>query len=71
MSTENVPTKKARGFAAMDKAVVAEIARKGGIEAHKRGTAHRWDTDAARAAGKLGGQACHRRKAAAQKPEAA
>jgi hypothetical protein len=40
--------KKRRGFAAMDRAAVRAIARKGGVAAHERGTAHRFTTEAAR-----------------------
>lgn len=32
-----------------------DVARKGGIAAHKQGTAHEWTSDEARAAGRKGG----------------
>lgn len=45
-----------RGFASMDKSKQKQIASKGGIAAHKKGTAHEWNSEEARAAGKKGGQ---------------
>lgn len=52
--------KSRRGFASMDPAKVAEIARKGGAAAHAAGTAHKFTKDEARAAGAKGGRARHR-----------
>ena len=49
-------TGKGRGFAAMDKNKQRVIASKGGIAAHKKGTAHIWTSEEARNAGKLGGR---------------
>lgn len=46
-----------RGFAAMSPEKRREIASKGGKAAHKKGTAHQWDSAAARKAGRKGGQA--------------
>ncbi len=43
------------GFATMDPAKQREIARKGGRAAHEMGTAHRFSSDEAKAAGKKGG----------------
>jgi hypothetical protein len=54
--------RKARGFAAMDRAIVAAIARKGGVAAHVKGTAHVWTSDEARAAGSKGGKQTHANK---------
>lgn len=60
MDSPDAPTpKKRRGFAAMDPKLVAEIARKGGIAAHRAGTAHEFTQDEARAAGRKGGKATH------------
>jgi len=39
----------------MDPERQREIAREGSRVAHERGTAHKWDSEAARAAGRLGG----------------
>jgi len=70
-STEGVqepvqrPSKR-RGFAAMDRALVAEIARKGGRAAHEAGTAHEFTSDEARAAGRKGGRATHANRRAAK-----
>jgi general stress protein YciG len=57
--------RRPRGFAAMDRKLVSEIARKGGKAAHTAGTAHEFTSDEARAAGSKGGRATHakRRKA--------
>jgi uncharacterized protein len=51
-----------RGFASMDRGKQREIASKGGRAAHQKGTAHEWTSDEARAAGRKGGMASHRRK---------
>jgi general stress protein YciG len=60
-----VRPRRPRGFAAMDRKLVSEIARKGGKAAHTAGTAHEFTSDEARAAGSKGGRATHakRRKA--------
>ena len=44
-----------QGFAKMSPERQREIARKGGIEAHRKGTAHEWTTEEARKAGSKGG----------------
>jgi general stress protein YciG len=49
-----------RGFAAMSKDRVREIASKGGKSAHLAGTAHVWTPEQARIAGKRGGIAPHK-----------
>lgn len=49
-----------RGFAAMDREKVRAIATKGGKAAHAAGTAHRFTSEEATAAGKKGGTAPHR-----------
>lgn len=58
------PTKprRPRGFAAMDRSRVSEIASKGGKAAHAAGTAHQFTSDEARAAGHKGGVAPHVRR---------
>lgn len=48
---------KLRGFAAMDRAKVREIASRGGKQAHIQGTAHQFTSEEARAAGSKGGKA--------------
>src|SRR3981081_3347991 len=55
-------TKRPRGFAAMDRKVVSEIARKGGKAAHSAGTAHEFTSDEARVAGRKGGRATHAKR---------
>jgi len=57
--------KSKRGFASMDRKLVSEIARKGGKAAHVAGTAHVFDSEEARAAGRKGGTTTHARKRAA------
>jgi len=48
--------KKKRGFALMNPEEQRKIASKGGRAAHRKGTAHEWDSQEAAAAGRLGGQ---------------
>jgi general stress protein YciG len=48
--------KERRGFASMSPEKQREIASKGGRAAHRKGTAHEWSSDEARAAGRKGGQ---------------
>jgi general stress protein YciG len=59
--------RKPRGFAAIDRNLVREIARKGGKAAHAAGTAHEFTSEEARVAGRKGGQATHANRRA---PEA-
>jgi general stress protein YciG len=47
---------KGRGFASMSKDKQRMIASKGGRAAHAKGTAHKWTSDEARKAGRLGGK---------------
>ena len=65
-SPENPPAepkaRKPRGFAAMDRKLVSEIARKGGKAAHTAGTAHEFSSDEAREAGRKGGRATHEKR---------
>lgn len=53
-------SRRPRGFAAMDRAKVREIASKGGRAAHACGTAHQFTSEEARRAGMKGGSAPHR-----------
>lgn len=50
------PRGSERGFAAMDAERQREIASMGGRAAHRRGTAHEFDSEEARAAGRRGGE---------------
>ena len=63
-SATGTPTepRKRRGFACMDPERVRLIASKGGRAAQAAGTAHRFTTEEARAAGKKGGNAPHARR---------
>ena len=60
-SGESKP-KRPRGFAAMDRKLVSEIARKGGKAAHSAGTAHEFTSEEARVAGRKGGRATHAKR---------
>jgi general stress protein YciG len=53
--------KQKRGFAVMEPNRVRELARRGGVAAHRVGTAHEFSSDEARAAGRKGGLAAHLR----------
>lgn len=59
---EEAPRPRRRGFAAMDRDRVKQIASKGGRAAHAAGTAHQFSSDEARVAGKKGGEAPHVRR---------
>lgn len=63
-TTNEAPPKprRPRGFAAMDPALVSEIARQGGRAAHAKGTAHEFTSDEARDAGRKGGRATHAKR---------
>jgi uncharacterized protein len=61
-TAENPKPRRPRGFAAMDRSKVSEIASKGGKAAHAAGTAHQFTSDEARSAGKKGGVAPHVRR---------
>ncbi len=61
-ATEQPKPRKPRGFAAMDRTKVSEIASKGGKAAHAAGTAHQFTSDEARNAGRKGGVAPHVRR---------
>jgi len=51
-----------RGFASMDPTRQKELASKGGKAAHAKGTAHEWDSESAREAGRKGGLRSHVRR---------
>jgi general stress protein YciG len=61
-STPEQKPRRPRGFAAMDRSKVSEIASKGGKAAHAAGTAHQFSSDEARNAGRKGGVAPHVRR---------
>lgn len=46
-----------RGFASFSTQKRKEVARKGGLEAHRRGTAREFNSDEARVLGHMGGKA--------------
>ena len=54
-----------QGFASMaDKALQREIAKQGGVMAHRKGTAHVWNSETASAAGRKGVEAKAAKRAA-------
>jgi general stress protein YciG len=53
--------KSKRGFASMTPEKKREIASKGGKAAHALGTAHKWTSEEAQAAGRKGGSISRRR----------
>lgn len=57
-------SRRPRGFAAMNRDKVREIARLGGKAAHEAGTAHEFTSEEARAAGRNGGLATHAKRRA-------
>jgi uncharacterized protein len=58
-----------RGFASMDRDKQRALASKGGRAAHARGTAHHWNAEEARAAGRKGGMASSAARQAKQATE--
>ena len=56
-SQETEQPRRRRGFAAMDPKLVSELASRGGKAAQRAGTAHRFNSEEARVAGRKGGQA--------------
>lgn len=52
---------RGRGFASMSPEKKREIASKGGKAAHALGTAHKWTSEEAQAAGRKGGSISRRR----------
>jgi uncharacterized protein len=58
-NSEEIKVRKKRGFAVMDPMLVRALARKGGVAAHRAGTAHEFNAEEARIAGRKGGIAAH------------
>jgi general stress protein YciG len=61
-ATTDDGARKRRGFAAMDPSLVSELAKRGGMAAHRAGTAHQFTSDEARIAGRKGGMATHAKR---------
>jgi general stress protein YciG len=57
---------RGRGFASMSAEKKREIASKGGKAAHALGTAHKWTSEEAQAAGRKGGSISRRRSKVGQ-----
>jgi general stress protein YciG len=71
MSAENkTGGSSAKGFAAMDKDRLRELARQGGRACHALGLGHQWTPEEAKAAGRKGG-ATGRQRAAGRRAAAA
>lgn len=64
-----ITEKKKRGFAALSKERVRELASMGGKAAHEQGTAHIFNVDEAREAGRKGGIASGKRKREKEREE--
>lgn len=54
---DSIPEKseRKRGFATLSLERRRELARRGGVNAHRKGKAHEWTVEEARAAGRVGG----------------
>lgn len=61
-STTGKQKGRGRGFLSMTKEQRTEAARKGGRAAHAMGTAHKWTSEEAQAAGRKGGSISRRGK---------
>jgi uncharacterized protein len=61
-SKETRRVKSGKGFASMTPEKKREIASKGGKAAHANGTAHKWTSEEAQAAGRKGGQISRKRR---------
>ena len=59
---EEIPNRRKRGFAAMDREKQREFASKGGKAAHASGNAHEFTREEARVAGRKGGQSVSRNR---------
>jgi len=60
MANNNQQGNSNRGFASMDDDKQREIASQGGRAAHEKGTAHEFDSQEAREAGRKGGESVSR-----------
>ena len=65
----DLPIKSRKGFASMDPARRRAIASLGGKAAHQKGSAHQWTADEAKAAGRKGGAASHRKPPSKSDPQ--
>lgn len=55
-TTVLAPKKGKQGFASMSRDAQRAIASSGGRAAHKKGTAHKWNSEEAASAGRKGGK---------------
>lgn len=60
MASKKRDGKSRRGFASMPKEKQRLIASSGGKAAHKSGKAHKWNSEEAKAAGRIGGRSRHK-----------
>jgi uncharacterized protein len=61
-TTVEAPRKIMRGFATLSAERKREIASKGGHAANAKGVCHKWNSEEAAAAGRIGGKARTKRK---------
>lgn len=52
--SDQTQQKRHRGFALLTPEQRSELSRKGGVAAHQRGTAHRWNPEEAKEMGRKG-----------------
>jgi general stress protein YciG len=67
-ASEAPPQTRGRGFAAMDRDTVREVARRGGMAAHQKGRAHEFTVEEARIAGRKGALAHRARRVGGAPP---
>jgi hypothetical protein len=70
-STNEKGESRGRGFAGMDPERQRQISSQGGKAAHQKGTAHEFDSEEAREAGRKGGMVSGGRRRLREQPEAA
>jgi general stress protein YciG len=68
---EGLATRPGTGFAGMDGEAQRRLASLGGKAAHAKGTAHEWNSETAKAAGRRGGLMTQARRKARRQAEGA
>lgn len=64
LNDNTTPAAKGRGFQSFNKDFMRSVASAGGKAAHAKGTAHKWTSEQAAAAGRKGGETRARNRAA-------
>lgn len=62
MEQDTLSPQKRKGFASMTPERRREVASRGGKEAHRKGTAHKWTAETAQLAGRKGRAVARKRK---------